>query len=212
MGADCCGGTEAVEAAFAAATLEQHGDAPNVAQSEKTFEQAVQERLPYYQKRIGLFEQYKKRHDENLEAAKAANVPITVTLPDGSTKPGVQNVTTPLDIATSISKSLAKKVLVASVDDKPWDLFRPLDGDCSMKLHTFDDPEGKDVCGRCLVGVFCVCMVGHVVWLCRLHGIGFAASCHYFCHRTTTGRAHPPCTHHHPTPTHSAFGTPVPTS
>ncbi len=147
MGADCCGGTEAVEAAFAAATLEQHGDGQtaNADQPEKTFEQAVKERLPYYQKRIQFFEEYKKRHVEEVEAAKAANVPITVTLPDGSTKPGVKHVTNPLDIAVSISKSLAKKVLVASVDGKPWDLFRPLEGDCSIKLHTFEDPEGKNV-------------------------------------------------------------------
>lgn len=151
MGADCCG-TEAVEAAFAAATLEQHGDAAAAPpkQPQKTFEEAAKERTPYYQKRIQLFEQYKKREDEAVEAAKAANVPITVTLPDGSTKPGVRGVTTPMDIANAISKSLAKKIVVASVDDKPWDLLRPLEGDAALKLHTFDDAEGKDV--RC-----CLC-------------------------------------------------------
>lgn len=50
-----------------------------------------------------------------IEAAKAAAVPIEVTLPDGSVKPGVAGVTTPLDIAVSISKSLAKAVVVAQV-------------------------------------------------------------------------------------------------
>ena len=41
--------------------------------------------------------------------------PITVTLPDGKTKEGVSWVTTPLNIAEGIAKSLAEKVVVAKV-------------------------------------------------------------------------------------------------
>ena len=70
---------------------------------------------------------------------------FTVTLPDGSEKSAVRGVTTPLEIANSLSKSLAKKVVVADVDGGKWDLFRPLEGDCKLQLHTFDDPKGKDV-------------------------------------------------------------------
>jgi TGS domain len=36
-----------------------------------------------------------------------------VTLPDGKEKEGVAGLTTPLDIAAGISKSLAKKVLIS---------------------------------------------------------------------------------------------------
>ena len=39
---------------------------------------------PYFQRRIQLFEQFKARQTEALEAAKAANVPIKVVLPDGA--------------------------------------------------------------------------------------------------------------------------------
>jgi len=98
---------------------------------------------PYYAKRIELFEKYRARMDAAVEAAKVANVPITITLPDGKTKPGVKGVTTPMDVALSIAKSVAKDAVVASVDGDEWDLTRPLEGDCKLALHTFEDPEGK---------------------------------------------------------------------
>lgn len=112
---------------------------------EAAFAEAVKERQPYYKKRIDLFEQYHAREEAAIEAAKAANVPIKVTLPDGAAKEGIKGATTPLDIANQISKSLAKKVVVAKVDGDEWDLFRPLEGDCNISLHTFDEPEGKEV-------------------------------------------------------------------
>lgn len=54
-------------------------------------------------------------------------------------------MTTPLDVATAISKGLAKKVVVAKVDGAVWDLTRPLEGDCALQLLSFDDAEGKEV-------------------------------------------------------------------
>jgi hypothetical protein len=110
-----------------------------------TFQEIVNAKKPYYSKRVELFEQYRARDVAAVEAAKAANVPITVVLPDGAKKSGIKGVTTPLDVANDISKSLAKKVVVAKVDGEEWDLFRPLEGDCALSLHNFDDPEGKEV-------------------------------------------------------------------
>ena len=80
-----------------------------------------------------------------LEQAKQEQVPLKVTLPDGTERDGVKLVTTPMDIAKSISKSLANNAVVAKVDGKEWDLLRPLEGDCKMSLHTFDEQEGKEV-------------------------------------------------------------------
>ena len=77
--------------------------------------------------------------------AQDRNEPIRVSLPDGGEKAGVRGVTTPLDIANSLSKSLAKKVVVADVDGGKWDLFRPLEDDCQLQLFEFSDPKGKDV-------------------------------------------------------------------
>ena len=92
-------------------------------------------------------------------------------LPNGTVKEGTSFVTTPMEIAKSISNSLANDVVVAKVkftrrvatldegllnpeamkdesgeDKEHWvlyDIFRPLEGDCEMKLLKFDDIEGK---------------------------------------------------------------------
>lgn len=104
-------------------------------------------RLGFYQKRVELFEKFQEREQQRIEAAKQAAVPIKVVLPDGAVKQGIKDATTPLDIANEISKSLAKKVLVAKVDGELWDAFRPLEADCNLHLFTWDDAEGKEV--RC---------------------------------------------------------------
>lgn len=118
------------------------------------FAAAVKERQPYYAKRIELFEKYHAREEAAIEAAKAANVPIKITLPDGAVKEGIKGATTPLDVANGISKSLAKKTVVAKVDGEVWDVFRPLEGDCAISLHSFDEPEGKEVSSRRREGGF----------------------------------------------------------
>lgn len=75
---------------------------------------------------------------------------IQVTLPDGSVRDAVAGFTTPMAIAESISKSLAKKIVVAAVKncdtdaEEEWDVFRPLEKDCTMRLCTFSDPEGQE--------------------------------------------------------------------
>jgi len=57
---------------------------------------------------------------------------------------GIKWVTTPYDIASSIAPGLAKKAVVAVVNGGSHDMMRPLEGDCELKLCTFDDEEGKD--------------------------------------------------------------------
>ncbi|KAL0235466.1 hypothetical protein GEMRC1_002048 [Eukaryota sp. GEM-RC1] len=69
---------------------------------------------------------------------------LKVTLPDGAVRE-VELDTTPLDLAQAISKSLAKKVVAAKVNDVVVDLTRPLKSDCSLVFLTFDDPEGHEV-------------------------------------------------------------------
>jgi threonyl-tRNA synthetase len=49
-----------------------------------------------------------------------------------------------MQIAESISMGLAKKVLVAEVNGKVWDLTRTLTTDSALKLYTWDDKEGKE--------------------------------------------------------------------
>lgn len=67
---------------------------------------------------------------------------IQITFPDGSVKSFEQGVT-PLGVAESISPRLAAEVLAATVDGKVWDIQQPIEADASIKLHKWDDEQGK---------------------------------------------------------------------
>lgn len=67
---------------------------------------------------------------------------INITLPDGSIRQFPAGVNG-LEIAKSISERLAKEVLSVSVNGEVWDLTRPIVGDANIKLHKWDDDEGK---------------------------------------------------------------------
>ena len=67
---------------------------------------------------------------------------INITFPDGSVKQFESGIT-PLQIAESLSSQLARDVLAASVNDKEWDLSRPIETDAAIRLFKWDDPEGK---------------------------------------------------------------------
>ncbi len=67
---------------------------------------------------------------------------IEITFPDGRKQlfnPGL----TALDIAKTISESLARKVLAAKVNGEVIDATRPIYEDASLQLLTWDDKEGK---------------------------------------------------------------------
>ncbi|CAN8072742.1 unnamed protein product [Agarophyton chilense] len=85
------------------------------------------------------------RKTEAQDNNSNAEVAITVTLPDGSQRPAVAGKTSPMDIAFSISETLARKAMVAVVDGQQWDMTRPLQRDCSLRICDFDTPEGKSV-------------------------------------------------------------------
>ena len=69
---------------------------------------------------------------------------VKVTFPDGAAREYEDGVT-PMEIAKSISKGLAKKVLAAKLDGELRDATRPLDGDAAIELVTADDPEGLEL-------------------------------------------------------------------
>ncbi len=68
---------------------------------------------------------------------------IKITLPDSSVREYESGVTG-IQIAESISNRLAKDVLSISVNGEVWDLTRPITKDAAIRLHTWDDREGKD--------------------------------------------------------------------
>ena len=124
----------------------------------------------FLQQRLELYEKLYSSYTETLKSH--VQVPINISLPNGSVKQGIAFKTTPGEIAKEISRSLFEKVIVAKVkftkrynfenivcadEDHPeeekkegseyelYDLNRPLEGDCELNLLTFDDPEAKVV-------------------------------------------------------------------
>lgn len=91
------------------------GEKDKAAEKEAIFQSRLSERLPYYAKRVELFEGYYTRELAKREAAQAANEAIKVIMPDGAERPAVKGFTTPYDIAAQISNNLAKKCVVAKV-------------------------------------------------------------------------------------------------
>lgn len=114
----------------------------------------------YIQERIELFDKLKLEYDEFVR--NQPRNPIKVSLPDGNSVDGVAWETSPMEIAKNISKSLSEKIVSCKVDGELWDLNRPLEKDCSVKLLTFDDDEGKQV-----------------FWHSSAHVLGEACELHY---------------------------------
>jgi threonyl-tRNA synthetase len=67
---------------------------------------------------------------------------IKITFPDGTIKEFEAGISG-IEIAKSISSRLAKEVLSISVNDQLYDLTRAINEDASIKLHTWNDEEGK---------------------------------------------------------------------
>ncbi|KAM3346647.1 hypothetical protein ACQJBY_020934 [Aegilops geniculata] len=89
-----------------------------------------------------------------------------------------------MDIATGISTGLAASCLIAQVNGVLWDMTRPLEGDCDLKLFKFDSNEGRDtfwhssahILGESLERVYgCKLCIGP----CTTRGEGFYYDAHY---------------------------------
>ncbi len=72
------------------------------------------------------------------------NPDITVTLPDGSTR-DYPSGTTPVDVAGSIGKRLAKATVAAKIDGEWVDAGTPIDHDAKVELVTADSDGGREV-------------------------------------------------------------------
>lgn len=97
----------------------------------------------FFATRNALFD---KRKAERAEwVAKQPREDITITLPNGSEKPGKSWETTPAQIVREISKSLSEKTVISQVDGELWDLERPLEKSCKLEFLDFEHPEGKKV-------------------------------------------------------------------
>ncbi|TAG30097.1 MAG: threonine--tRNA ligase [Sphingobacteriia bacterium] len=68
---------------------------------------------------------------------------MNISFPDGAVRPYEKGISA-LDIAKSISEGLARKVLVASVNNKVVDATQPIEEDAEIKFLTWDSEEGKN--------------------------------------------------------------------
>ncbi|XP_064474269.1 threonine--tRNA ligase 1, cytoplasmic-like isoform X2 [Ornithodoros turicata] len=97
----------------------------------------------FIEERIRIWDKLKAEYDQAV-ASKTPEA-IKVTLPDGKVVDGQSWRTTPYDVAAGISKGLADNVVIAKVDNVLWDLDRPLEKDCDLKLLKFEEEEGQQV-------------------------------------------------------------------
>uniref|UniRef100_A0ACB8E5G2 Threonine--tRNA ligase 2, cytoplasmic n=1 Tax=Sphaerodactylus townsendi TaxID=933632 RepID=A0ACB8E5G2_9SAUR len=100
----------------------------------------------YIPDRLKLYEALKKEH-EALFSSRAASQsrPIRITLADGKKVDGESWRTTPHQIGQAISRALADNAVIAKVNGELWDLDRPLEGDATLELLTFDNEEAQAV-------------------------------------------------------------------
>ncbi|KAG0499168.1 hypothetical protein HPP92_003859 [Vanilla planifolia] len=94
------------------------------------------------QKRIGLFEAIQAQ--QIAERQSIGGQPIKITLPDGTIKEGKKWLTSPLDVAKQLPGGWASSALIAQVNGILWDMSRPLEENCELKLFKFDSNEGRD--------------------------------------------------------------------
>lgn len=80
----------------------------------------------------------------NDKKGNTSNV-ITVRMAGGKTVEGEVWTTTPYQVAAEISPELAESTVVAKVNGELWDLDRPLEGDSTLELLTFDNEEAQAV-------------------------------------------------------------------
>ncbi|KAI7833586.1 threonyl-tRNA synthetase [Kickxella alabastrina] len=121
------------------------------------------DRPEFIEHRNRIFDElFQKQKDE---IAQKPREKITITLPDNTEREGTSWETTPMNIANAISKSLAKRLVIAKVNGQLWDTLRPLESSAKLELLDFETEEGKQV-----------------FWHSSAHVLGEACELHFGCH------------------------------
>ncbi|XP_077935097.1 threonine--tRNA ligase 2, cytoplasmic isoform X3 [Halichoerus grypus] len=111
-------------------------------------ESEVTNRPDFVKERLKLFEILKQDHQLLFavtdKKGNTSNV-ITVRVAGGKTVEGEVWKTTPYQVAAEISPELGESTVVAKVNGELWDLDRPLEGDSTLELLTFDNEEAQAV-------------------------------------------------------------------
>ncbi|XP_043289166.1 39S ribosomal protein L39, mitochondrial [Venturia canescens] len=95
-------------------------------------------------RRNDLFEKEKHRQREAVGRINKIKVQYS-TWNEDLTLLMNQNISTPYDCARHITEGTAKLSALAMVNGKPWDMHRPLEDECELKLATMRTPGDRSV-------------------------------------------------------------------
>ncbi|ORM42022.1 putative threonine-tRNA ligase [Babesia sp. Xinjiang] len=118
--------------------------------------------------RLAKFEELYERQQNRIAEAEKRDINVEVEIPDKPSAKitGKSWITCPADLIKCLSKADAQGVEVAEIRPAEksgdfvvdiendtdqtdewilWDLHRPLEGDCTIRFHTFDSPKGQHV-------------------------------------------------------------------
>eukprot|EP00871_Galdieria_phlegrea_P005862 jgi/Galph1/763/GphlegSOOS_G5533.1 len=98
----------------------------------------------YVQHRLQVWFRVKESRKQSEQPAQE-DTRIQVELADGQGRNAIKGKTTPMDIAREISAALANNAIVAVVNGELWDLNRPLEENCTLRICDFNSEEGKSV-------------------------------------------------------------------
>ncbi|XP_036909654.1 threonine--tRNA ligase 2, cytoplasmic isoform X2 [Sturnira hondurensis] len=128
--------------------LSSQNQEKDIKKKEKEPDSEVKDQPNFIKERLKLFEILKKDHQllpAIYEKKGDTSNGITVRVADGKTVEGEVWNTTPYQVAAAISQELAESTVIAKVNGELWDLDRPLEGDCTLELLTFDEEEAQAV-------------------------------------------------------------------
>ena len=143
-------------------------NAPNTAAPPKDAKKApAPDVLPdWLIERNKFFEELWQQHLEEAKSRPRFDINVTLDIGDGnpSSVPAKANETTPGSFLRDVPKDVSANVVVAKVNGELWDLNRPLDGDCTVELVSFQSEEGRAV-----------------FWHSSAHVLGEACECEFGC-------------------------------
>ncbi|XP_063170492.1 threonine--tRNA ligase 2, cytoplasmic-like [Candoia aspera] len=109
-------------------------------------QQEFPQELTFIRSRLELYEGLKKDSDALLRSrASSQSRTIGITLSDGKVVEGQAWKTTPHQIAVELSRGVADGAIIARVNGELWDLDRPMEGDSTLELLTFENEDAQAV-------------------------------------------------------------------
>eukprot|EP00371_Babesia_bovis_P002093 XP_001610740.1 threonyl-tRNA synthetase [Babesia bovis T2Bo] len=128
----------------------------------------LQKNPEFIKSRLAIFEELYNRQQKRIDECEKVDIIINLEIPDKHVEPitGKSWLTCPADLLKHLSKSESQGIIVAEIRPSTklvehvadiegdgeytdewlmWDLYRPLECDCTVRFHTFESPKGQHV-------------------------------------------------------------------